>query len=550
MKKVCLILVILTLIFSGGCSIDQSTVKTPSEIPEQEKNEHLNSDSKPMIIEEAVSPDGNYKAYIVSQDSKNRVFLGQGNSFRDAKEIDCDIDDIQEIKWSPNSQFFFARNAHFGMGAVFSVNDLNYIPLWFESGPFWSPDGYKLCFSKYSEVWSSSKEHSVITFDIVVEDLMAPEHLVPTVFARGTEEFYYKVNDWDKNGEIKHERRSREDHELLANLASQYAHYLWSINISSETRQEMGKIPDLGYLYFNISPDKKWLSMVKLTFSGGEAEGGIPTFYNLETGELRDLGKEFDTWFWDPEWFGDSTKIMLNEASIYDISTGKLTEYDLPSDKIWLGAKPSPEGSKLAVIGCNRVHHTGSKGEQLIVYMLDLDGKVLKTIQTPLLPNYSDNVLLPLPVNFDWLADGQNLIIEAWNQNTYATTLQKLNLASGEISQLAINTYSPLLSPDGKKIAVFSTDKPEKHVVYNKLHILDTEGKTLSSFGINGGDYTMWDNDSDNILILGYSGDYSNKILTNINIDSGDSTSFKVEDSINPLYLENEDIVCVGGPLI
>lgn len=59
----------------------------------------------------------------------------------------------------------------------------------------------------------------------------------------------------------------------------------------------------------------------------------------------------------------------------------------------------------------------------------------------------------------------------------------------------------------------------------------------------------MWDNDSENIL-LGYSGDYRNKVLIKINMDSGETTSFKVEDSINPLYLENEDIVCVGGPLI
>ena len=122
--------------------------------------------------------------------------------------------------------------------------------------------------------------------------------------------------------------------------------------------------------------------------------------------------------------------------------------------------------------------------------------------------------------------------------------IAKLNLASGEISQLAINTYNHLLSPDGKKIAVFSTDKPEKHVVYNKFHILDTEGKTISSYGINGGDYTMWDKDSENIL-LGYSGDYRNKVLTKINIDSGETTSFKVEDSINPLYLEKEDILAL-----
>lgn len=535
LKKICLISVILSLLFSIGCSANKGP------------NSEDKSKAEPEIIEEAVSPDGKYTAYIVSKDNADRIFLGLGKDFQEAKEIDCDTDYIKEIIWSPNSKFFFAGNADFYKGAIFSVKDLRYIPMQYESGPFWSPDGYKLCFSQYSRVKPSDKSHSVITFDVVVKDLCAAEYLMPEVLARGSADYCYKVNGWDENGEIKYEKRSLDDDKLIAKLTGEYAHYLWSLNTSNNIRREIGKIPDLGHRYFNISPDKKWVSMVKITCSGGEAEGGIPAFFNLETGELRDVGKEFSTLFWNPKWFDDSSKILLNENSIYDVATGKLTEYELPAEKNWLGAKPSPDRTKLAILGCNQVHSTNSEGEPLIVYIAGLDGKILKTIQTSMLPEYSSNMLAPMPVEFDWMADGKNLIIEAWNQATYATTLQKLDIISEMSSLLAINTYGPLLSPDGKKIAMFYTDKPQKNRTYTELQVLDLESKVLSGFYIKGGGNITWNDDSESVLIWGDYREGRDQVLTIIDIGTGKVTSFEAKDFIRPLYIRGKDMVYVGG---
>ena len=227
--------------------------------------------------------------------------------------------------------------------------------------------------------------------------------------------------------------------------------------------------------------------------------------------------------------------------------SGKLTEYELPAKQNWLGAKPSPDGSKLAILGCNQVHNTNSKGEPLIVYIADIDGKILKTIQTSLLSEYNSNVLAPMPVEFDWMADGKNLIIEAWNQDTYSTTLQKLDIANEMSSLLAVNTYSPSMSPDGKKIAMFYTDEPKKHITYTEVQVFDLESKVLSSFYIKGGDNITWDDDSKNILIWSDYREGRDQVLTNINLGTGKTTSFEVKDFISPLYIRSEDIVYVGG---
>lgn len=65
------------------------------------------------------------------------------------------------------------------------------------------------------------------------------------------------------------------DNQLLASLSKEYSHYLWTVDSNSGKSQALRRISDLGYQYFNISPDKKWLSMVKIMVSAGEAEGGI-----------------------------------------------------------------------------------------------------------------------------------------------------------------------------------------------------------------------------------------------------------------------------------
>jgi len=283
-KKINWLVVVLCLIWFSGC-----TPAPARQQPQPQDSAVIPSHSKPVNntaqVKQFVSPDKKYTVFIGDEG----LFVGQGNDFEKAQKMNLGRDVYREISWSPDSQYFFAgSNGSRGIimrpqdrFAGWSVND-------YESGPFWSPDGDKVGFTVNNRLWREGGSEE--TTDILIKKL-DNETLGGVRFVRGTLNYYYKMEGWDQDGKIRYSKYAKADDKLIGQFASEFGHHIYALDPETQEKQEIALIKDLEYLYFKPSPDRKWLSMVKLTFSGGEAEGGIPRFYNMETGQIIDLQK-------------------------------------------------------------------------------------------------------------------------------------------------------------------------------------------------------------------------------------------------------------------
>jgi|GEM_PF-3970750 len=553
-RKIMSVLLLIGLCLLSACSAEKTAQQNAGAATETPGKRPVAT--KPVIVKELVSPDKKYTAYIV-QNREQSLHLGEGHDFEKSSKIETGLKDFTDLSWAPNSQYFFVGNNDTGKGVIFRIKDAN--PAFhideFKSGPYWAPEGDKACFTVNSRVWTGVGI-SEGTTDIVVKNLN--NELDGVHFAPGTLDYYYIVESWAKDGSLRYSRIARKDNQVLAKLSSEYAHYLWSLDINTGERKKLRAIKDLEYLYFTPSADRRWLSMVKITFSGGEAERGIPTFYNLVTGEKRALGEEYDTWSWRAKWFNDSSRIMLNETTVYDIKTGHVTKFKLPGNVIPLGGIPSLDGTQIALFACKRYDSKESKGEPLILYLLDCRGQVVKTLNTPLLPYYSNNLLMPSVVNFDWMPDGQALVVESWDQEKYSPSLWRVNLNYGEAAKLADNCSSPILAPDGKKIAVLTEENNGKNAGITGINILSLEGTRLHSLHVNdlkleffGREKVIWDQQSRSIVAAAHLDKDGTryKFLVKWDLDSGQSQKIQVDPSVKPLYIEDGNIICVEGDI-
>lgn len=502
------------------------------------------------------SPDNKYTAYIVG-DKEQVLYVGLGNDFKKAQVVNTGLKDYTNLSWTPNSQYLFAGSAASSKGVILTPQDLitRFSIEGYVSGPFWEPQGDKACFTVINHIWQDDGL-SEKTTDILVLNLK--KKLGGVRFARGTANYFFKMDSWDKDGKINYSKVSRKDGKLLEQFSSEFAHYLFSIEIDSQEKKELAVIKDLEYLYFHSSPDRKWLSMVKLTFSGGEAEEGIPFFYNVENGKMMDLKEEYNTLGWDAKWFKDSSRIMLNEKTVYNVNTGEKRSYQLPQDVVLLGGEPSPDGSVIALFACRYVPKTGSKGEPLSLYLLNGNNKgIVKRIDTSLIPFWEGNYQSPIPIGFTWL-DNQNLIVESWRQEEYSTSsLWKINIANGSVKKFSDVGQTPFASPDKQKAAVFAyeySDKDDNPNAFLNIHsqagtllaALNMKENGFSSFGAE----VLWDSSSNYSILTtayGYEEGMKQKFLVYWDFKEGKVKKIKVEQSINPLYVQDGKIVCIDG---
>lgn len=552
-KKLWLILVIFTLIFTA-CAIDKKSQKQNM----QSKTEIADN---PTIQEKVpkntvVSPDKKYTAYLVGEVWEQDLYISEGSDFKNAKKI-RNVDYFTDLYWSENSQYVIVDDPRIKRALIFKPKKEFMRKIDYQSGPFWSPSGDMVCYTKSRTVWIGNRSSSVETTDLLVESLNSELH--HTALARGTKDYHYIVDNWDKDGKIKFRQISTNENKVLAELSTEYAHYLWAFDINTGKGQKLAKIDDLEYHYFNPSPNRKWLSLVRRTFSGGEAEGGIPAFYNMQTGQLIELDKEFGTWFWNARWFKDSSQIMLNETTIYNVETKQFNKLKLPDDAVLLGGGPTSNGKKLIIFACKSDSTNNTEGQPLILYVLDSQGKLIKTHQTSLMPNYSNDLQGSLPVYFECLAAGEKIVLESWNQKTYTPSVQLLDITSGKIDMNIAEVLKPAVSPDNQKIAVLELENTEKYTNEYanvcSLKVLTLDGKLVNSLHVKNTqlDYfkknaVIWDCESKVILAVGYKNDQ--KYLVKWDLTTGETSKIKVDNSTVPLYIENGRIICISGNII
>jgi WD40 repeat protein len=503
------------------------------------------------------SPDNKYTAFIIG-DEEQSLYVGQDKNLGKAKKVHTGLKDYTNLSWAPDSQYLFVGSTDSSGGVILKPQDLvtRFSIGGYVSGPFWEPEGDKVCFTVKNSIRKKSGL-SEETTDILVINLK--EELGGVRFARGTLDYYYKVDSWEKDGKIKYSKVSSRGDKLIEQLCSEFAHYLYSIDIDSQEQEKLAAIKDLEYLHFSPSPDREWLSMVKLTARGGEAEEGTPFFYNVESGKMINLKEEYNIWAWDAKWFKDSSKIMFDERTVYDVKTGDIITYEMPEDIVLLGGEPSPDGSKIAVFACQYVSETGSQGEPLILYLLDSDKKkIVKKMETSLFPFFENNHQSPIPIRFTWV-DNQNLIVESWLQEENSiSSLWKLNITDGSIKKFSDLGQNPLASPNGQKVVYWteehSADSNNRNP-HTLLKICSQDGTLLGSLDMEENGFhsfagkILWDNSSNFIMatFFKYEEEMLNKYLLYWDLKVNKVKKLLIEKSFDPLYIENGKIVCVDG---
>jgi len=562
-KSLCIIVTLI--LFLTACSVNQEKYPEPleknTEQAKQKEETVSNSPNKSPIEEknveivaEVVSPDKKYTAYLVGKSWDRRLFISIGQDFQNAKEMKVKADNFSDLSWSSNSKYILLDWPDLKRAMVVNTQEeYSGVNIDYETGPFWSPDGDKICFTQRREVWSGGGDY-VKSTDLLIKNFNNDLYFVP--IAMGTKEYFYTVEGWGQDGIIKYKQLSNKDNEVLADLSTEYAHYLWSLDSKTGKKKSLGTIKDLQYYYFNPSPDRNWLSMVRITFDGGEAQGGMPVFYNTNTGEIKELDEEFYTWFWDAKWFADSAKILLDETSVYEVGTGKLNKFQLPEDLLLLGGSPAPSGEKIAVFACQLRDHGDRDGIPLSLLILDLEGQVLINLPTSLFPRYSSNLQTVLPIHFQWL-DGEKVVIETWNQETDKPSIQILDINSGAISLNLPNYIRPTVSPDGKKIAIMEVTDEGIHFGQQNIKVLSINGETTHSLSIKDVelDYfdnslIKWDNAGNSILTMTHKNNpegETHKYLLTWDLLNDSIGKIEIDNSLKPIYLEKDEIVCVGG---
>ncbi|KUO60311.1 MAG: hypothetical protein APF84_04245 [Gracilibacter sp. BRH_c7a] len=291
-------------------------------------------------------------------------------------------------------------------------------------------------------------------------------------------------------------------------------HHIFEIDIKTGVRSELGAIQDLQYRYFNLSPNRKWMSMIKITSSVGDGEEGIPFLYQLSDGKLMSLEEKVKKWDYEAKWFSDSSRIMFGRETVYNLHDREVTDCQIPENMIPLSREPSPDGNKIAVFAYEQEEQTGRQQGPLILYFLDSQNmKVIKTIETSL-GTLEGKLGNPEPIRFTWMQDSQGLIVESWVAEEYwESSLWKINLTDGSVTKFSELGQYPLVSPDGQKVVYLTQEYTNEEPNLNPntiLKVVSPEDDLLSTFDMaQYGVYAfagqmLWDSSSDLIVATAY----------------------------------------------
>lgn len=549
-RNIYLVLMIL-LLFLSGCQY--------SEI--NKSNTNLNKQvDKQEVVSELKSPNDMYTAYIRGEG--RLLYIGNGYDEDKAAKVRSGLEEYQHLSWSPDSSYLFAGSTKSGKGVIIdperliSVGELNdYL-----SGPFWSTDGDKACFTVRRNIWMGNDVNEETTTDLVV--IKINDRLnVESRLARGNLKYYFEVEGWGDDGIIKYAKYSRQDNRLLEKLTAEFLHHIWEVDIGTGERKEIAANQEIQYSYFNLSPNREWLSMIKITSSSGEGQEGIPYLYHLTDEKLMSMEEDVKGWSYDTKWFGDSSRIMLDWKSVYDLNAREATACQIPNNMIPLSVEPSPDGSKIAVFAYQLEKETGIQQEPIILYLLDsLNMKVIKTIETSLRAK-EGNWGNPESLRFSWTKDNQGLIVESWVAEEYwKSSLWKINLTDDSIAEFSKSGQYPLVSPDGQKVVYLTQEYTNDEHNLNPntiLKVVSTDNDGLITFDMaHYGVYAfagqmLWDSSSDSIVTTAYfyEDGIDNKYLLGWDTSGKSMKKILVDYSATLLCSENGKVVCIDGSI-
>jgi hypothetical protein len=142
------ILVLFVVLLSAGVLL--TTIKTL-----ERKSGTLGDPQSQALQEDTLetakvlpSPDNSYTAFILG-DQEQSLYIGQGKDFSSAQIVNTGLKHYTNISWAPDSRYLFAGSTDMNKGVLIRTIDLKpAISLaGYMSGPFWSPQGDKACFT-------------------------------------------------------------------------------------------------------------------------------------------------------------------------------------------------------------------------------------------------------------------------------------------------------------------------------------------------------------------------------------------------------------------
>ena len=170
---------------------------------------------------------------------------------------------------------------------------------------------------------------------------------------------------------------------------------------------------------------------------------GQPAIYSLKKRTVTTVNTPADSF--TPQWFADSTRLLIGQDRIYDSDSATITTFKLPFTNTCLAASLSPAGDKLANL---ELQADGSY--QTVIYDLSkgqLDpkkplAKASAALQGKIGINCGSQRL-------NWTPDSRNVYYYVNNSNTPVTCLVQAN---GGGSRCLTNVYDPSFNSDGSAL--------------------------------------------------------------------------------------------------
>ncbi|HEX2916642.1 MAG TPA: hypothetical protein VH186_38130 [Chloroflexia bacterium] len=206
------------------------------------------------------------------------------------------------------------------------------------------------------------------------------------------------------------------------------------------------------------SPDSRTLAYLSAPiYVKAGVKQGQAALFSLKTRTSTPISNQTDSF--SPQWFDDSTRLLLGQNRIFDLTTGQTTTFKLPFTNECLGASLSPSGNKLATL------ELGPEGlYATVIYDLS-KGKLnpknpLARATSPVQGRFG---LICGTQRLHWSPDSRYVYYYVSNNPTFSTCL---TLVSNASARCLFNIYDPSFTSDSSSLVDIS---PAGGLVYTTL---------------------------------------------------------------------------------
>ena len=204
------------------------------------------------------------------------------------------------------------------------------------------------------------------------------------------------------------------------------------------------------------SPDSRALAyLAPPTSRQNGVQSGLPALFNLKKRAITILSKTPENF--SPQWFDDSSRLLLGQNRIYDLSSGLTTTFKVFENE-WIGDSLSPVGNRLAVL-----EFSADGRFETVIYDLNrpqIEGVKLPIAARAVAPVQGKIGLVRGATRLQWTPDSRNVYYYTTAPDgSFSTCL--VSTASG--SRCLTSVYQPSFSIDSANFTDFS---PASGLIY------------------------------------------------------------------------------------